>query len=597
MKIKFAWVTVFLLLLTSSALFAQDFRWAIASQGNHVDDAEAVCMDALGNSYVAGSFSSPVFRLGTSSLTNSSAATGPEPATDAFVAKFDPKGKLLWTFQATGAGIERSVDIACDGNEHVALVGIFKGKSMRVGDKDLVNPAASSFSTFVVRLNGLGNVQWAQVGGGKSETRVESVATGPNGEVYLTGSFAQGVTFGGYEYKSKSGNNASAFIAKYDKNGLLKWFQQVWGTRPGGQNSTQAGKAIFATGDSRFVYVAGWFRGRSNFGDLKSIVSNTEPSPSGMRPNLFLAKYDSDGNIIWVEQVGSKQINASMEPEITDIVVGSDHGVYMTGFSPGVLMFGETEIKGVPSRNGWNYDIFLAKYDPDGKAMWQRTAGGSDSDKAWAVAATTSGVAISGVVSSLDAKFGARAMPKGQGQSFVAYYDHNGNVNGLLGAKSGLPNNAMGLASNGSQLVMTGDFMAAGITLGKIALKGAGVQSIYVASVGVSGVSGTGQTTSPARGTGEALRGGHEIPLVLNARENGYRIVGSGSNRRLEVGEVRDPRDGRPLNGQHRLEANGCQQPSLANIPYISLLFNNGRASRTPQECLIMITPRIIIQE
>lgn len=595
MTIKLAAVTPAILLLISSVLSAQDFQWGAASKGKHVDGGNAVCMDAEGNSYTAGSFSSPVVSLGTSSLMNTSKSAGPEPATDAFVAKFDAKGNVVWAFQTTGDGIERSVDIACDSSGHVAWAGIVKGKSMRVGDKELVNPTTSSFSTFIVRLNALGKVQWAQIAGGKTETRVESVATGPDGEVYMTGSFAQGVTFGGYEYKSKSGNNSSVFIAKYDKNGLLKWFEQVWGTRPGGQNSSQAGKAIFATGDSRFVYVAGWFRGRSNFGDTKSIVSNTEPSPSGMRPNFFLAKYDSDGNIIWVEQVGSKQINASMEPEITDIVVGSDNGVYMTGFSPGVLMFGGTEIRGVPSRNGWNYDIFLAKYDPDGKALWHRMAGGSESDKAWAIAATTGGVAIAGVVSSLDARFGTRAMPRGQGQSFVALYDHDGSMSGLLAAKSGLPNNAMGLASNGPKLAMTGNFMATGITLGKIALKGAGVQSFYAAGINSPAAGAVGRTISVESGV--AGRGGHEIPLVLNARENGYRIVGSGPDRRLEVGEIRDPRDGQPLRGRHRLEADGCQQPVLANIPYLQMMFNRGRATKEYNTCLIFVTPRIIIQE
>lgn len=477
-----------LLILTigfSTFIQAQSFDWAIATQGSHVDEGNAVCMDAVGNSYVAGTFSSPKFVVATSTLANSSVEVGVQPVTDVFVAKFDPKGKLLWTFQSNGVGEERAVDIACDGMEHVALVGLFKGKSAKFGSRELVNPAATSYSTFIVRLNSLGNVVWAQVAGGKTQTIVESVATGPNGEIYLTGSFAGGVTFGGYEYKSRSGNNASVFIAKYDKDGLLKWFEQVWGTRPGGQNSSQVGNAIFATGDSRFVYVAGWFRGRSNFGDQKSIVSNTEPHPSGIRLNLFIAKYDSDGNIKWVEQIGTKQINASADAELTDIVADGSGSVYLTGFSPGVLMFGSTEARGTQSRNGWNNDVFVAKYDGDGKHLWHRMGGGKDSDKSNSIALTSSGVSITGVVSSLDARFGDTAMPKGLTQTFVASYDFDGKLTSLTGAKMGLPNQGNGIASNGATITVTGSFLATSMSIGKFNLRSEARSTMFTVGAGV----------------------------------------------------------------------------------------------------------------
>ena len=230
------------------------------------------------------------------------------------------------------------------------VAGVFKGASATFGTTELKHYGGDGFRTFIMRINSLGKIQWVQRAGGArgGPAYVYSVSCGPNGEIYITGAFANAVTFGDYEYKSKSGNNSSVFIAKYLSNGELKWFEQIYGKRPGGQNSTQVGKAIFATSDSRFVYVAGWFRGTATFGDSE-ITSNSEPSPMGQHLNIFITKYDSDGRGIWTKSVGVKQVSFSPEPEITDIVADNQGSSYVTGYFPGILIFGNEEMKTFPS--------------------------------------------------------------------------------------------------------------------------------------------------------------------------------------------------------------------------------------------------------
>ena len=97
--------------------------------------------------------------------------------------------------------------------------------------------------------------------------------------------------------------------------------------------------------------------------------------------------------------------------------------------------------------------------------------GGSESDKSNSIALTSSGVSITGVISSLDARFGDTAMPKGLTQTFVASYDFDGKLTSLTGAKMGLPNQGNGIASNGATITVTGSFLATSMSIGKFNLK------------------------------------------------------------------------------------------------------------------------------
>lgn len=467
----------------ASAGFAQNFDWAISSKGEQVDEGSAVCLDEEGNSYVTGGFSSPKFALGGFTLTNTTSVPTNPLKTDMFVAKIDAAGKVIWAIQSNGIGDEKGVDIACDKTGHIAVVGIFKGANATFGTTELKNPTTNSFSVFVMRISALGKIQWVQRAGGKSDTHVFSASVGPIGEIYITGSFSHGVTFGGYEYKSKSGNNSSVFVAKYLADGNLKWFEQIHSKAKGGQNGTQIGKAIFATDDSKYVYVAGWFRGKATFGNEELTNHDFyEGSGSGSN-NIFLTKYDSDGKGIWTKRIGQKQINSGAPTDVTDIVADNQGSVYLTGNFSGELLFGEETMRGFPSANGWNYDIFLAKFDTDGKHLWHRSAGGKDSDRAFSMALTANGVMLTGSFTSLQGKFGDISIPYMFSSAFTANYDANGKCLWAIAPKAGLPTQGNGIASDGKTTVVTGQFLGNGATFGKIALKGTGSGNFFAVNI------------------------------------------------------------------------------------------------------------------
>ncbi len=84
------------------------------------------------------------------------------------------------------------------------------------------------------------------------------------------------------------------------------------------------------------------------------------------------------------------------------------------------------------------------------------------------------------------------------------------------------------------------------------------------------------------------------IPLSENGKVNGFQVKKEGDTFVLNLVNVQSPVTGKPVDGEHKLEH---QCPTLAKVPYINRLFLNKGIGRAKSECLILITPRIIIQE
>lgn len=105
---------VFLLVGYMQQVNAQsaDFAWAKAIGGTGADISYGVATDATGNVYVTGSFNTTAdFNVG-----GTGGALTAVGGDDAFLAKYDPSGKFLWTKGMGGAGTDIGYKIAVDAN-------------------------------------------------------------------------------------------------------------------------------------------------------------------------------------------------------------------------------------------------------------------------------------------------------------------------------------------------------------------------------------------------------------------------------------------------------------------------------------------------
>jgi len=156
-------------------------------------------------------------------------------------------------------------------------------------------------------------------------------------------------------------------------------------------------------------------------------------------------------------------------------------------------------------------------------------------------------------------------------------------VTGLAGIRENVP---IEMVKTGAVSMSGGDYQHYMIKPGDIRSDGT-----YVTTRSLTGVveGGFGVTVTVWDPTWRPV----VIPLVPNAPVNGFNIQNDGNGGRIILNNVTDPTTGKLLDGQHQLDT-GCGVPVLSKIPLISTLFRKGNAQTEKQECLILITPRII---
>ncbi|MEO8761929.1 MAG: SBBP repeat-containing protein [Bacteroidia bacterium] len=320
--------------------------WAKSAGGTSHDDSYSVCTDTLGNSFITGNFLSPSIVFGTYTLTN----TG---GSEAFVAKYDPNGNILWVNHSQGNGGDQGRGVGADINGNVLVTGSFSSNNMTfgtatlsnsntfssmfvikfdpngnaiwaknptigtsfgnsisvdkngnafvtgntlAGDSLLFGPSIITFAagtqyTFLVKYNSFGNATWAKNSVGASCTG-NSVCTDLSGNSLITGYFANAPVSFGMQTLNNTGSN-NPFIAKYDSVGNVLWAKTNTGV--GGNNQAYS-ISVDTHGNS---FITGGFISTITFGTYTLSQPNPAPDP------MFLVNYDQSGNVIYATSLSS----------------------------------------------------------------------------------------------------------------------------------------------------------------------------------------------------------------------------------------------------------------------------------------------------
>ncbi len=214
------------------------------------------------------------------------------------------------------------------------------------------------------------NLAWAKRAGSNTLDDGMGVAVDTNRNVYVTGYFKNMATFGAGEPNPTqlTALGQDVFVAKYAPGGGLLWVRQArsqagWGTSIG-------------VDDAGNCYVVGYFSLTITF----AFGQPEQVALSAAANDLFLAKYDSDGNFLWAKQAGGTFGEFGQ-----GIAVDGLGNCYVTGrYGSNPSTFGagepnETALAGLPISGGLNNgeDVFIAKYDTNGLLQWAKSAGGA----------------------------------------------------------------------------------------------------------------------------------------------------------------------------------------------------------------------------
>ncbi len=294
----------------------------------------AVRKDGAGNFYVAGrtkgNIEDPGVKFG---------------GFDLFLIKYDATNAILWKKQLGTSQDDIASSVAVDGAGNAYVVGKTNGSFTAYGYTN-----AGGNDLFIVKYDVNGNVVWLRQIGTAADEEASSVVLDSVGNVYITG----------HTYGDLGGPNAGLadlFLIKYDANGNLLWTRQM------GTASDDKGYGIAADASDN-IYVSGLTKG-----DLGGACAGLS--------DIFLSKYDSSGNLLWVRQKGTSGDESGNSVQLdangNAFIAGSTTGSFSGYANAGLL------------------DIFISKYDSAGNELWTKQMGTAADDEAYDAALDSAG--------------------------------------------------------------------------------------------------------------------------------------------------------------------------------------------------------------
>ena len=301
-----------------------------------------------------------------------------------------------WVKHSGSAGSDEGHGITLDASGNIYLTGHTLGYMSTEGDPD-----EAVADIFIGKYDSDGTAQWIRQTGTSQWDQGNGIALDTAGNIYVTGDTKEqlpGSDTVTYPTDAYAGDY-DVFVTKYDNSGTRQWVRQM-GTAG---TDYSFGIAVDSGGNS---YIQGHTAG-------------TLPgaNPSAGSNDIFIAKYDTDGETLWVKQFGTGSNDnwgsIALDP------TGSYF--YVTGST-------SSKFADSPDDNAGGTDIFVAKFDAaDGENVWVRQLGSSNTEVGRGVAVDSSNnVYITGYAGAL-LPGSADTYEGGTYDAFVAKYDSVGN--------------------------------------------------------------------------------------------------------------------------------------------------------------------------
>ena len=251
---------------------------------------------------------------------------------DILLVKYDGDGIKYWSKQIGSSSYDTANSLAIDSNGNIYITGETLGSmdgQKYEGGSDII----------LIKYDNDGNRQWTKQIGTTNNDVAKSINIDSCGYVYIIGE-----TIGfldGQEYEGI----LDMFLAKYDSNGNKQWIKQI-------DLITTKG---FFIDLSNNIYVIGNTR--------HSLDGQIIPERTVEYTYAFLMKYDNDGNKQW-----TRLLSNYPDSEIRGVSCNNKGDIYITG-----------DLSHYVGADGVS-DIFLAKFDNEGKNHWVESFDLSDAD-------------------------------------------------------------------------------------------------------------------------------------------------------------------------------------------------------------------------
>lgn len=357
----------------SPSLFVEPTkRWTAQNGTPYWEKASDIAVDTEGNSYIVG-FTPGDLNGNINAGYNREHAHG-----DAYISKFDAKGDLVWTqlLGGTEGDSFNQIELGKDGNLYItgttysSLAGTHQG----------------STDALFVKYDPEGNLIWSHQFGTAQQENLDGIVTDPDGNLYTVG-YTAGELF---DSPSANANGYDSIVIKWDTSGNQIWAKQM------DFPSHVPMDVGFNAAENR-LEMAGWihgaFPGQTHEGYLDGFVASIDTDGNIVRTlqlgtsdrdaihgididrhgnigvhgvtwgefpgetqlgegDIFAAKYNSDGELLWVRQFGSSEY---------------DYGTYG---DVQIDIFGNVLLSGTQSETtGSRFDGLVTAFNPQGQRI------------------------------------------------------------------------------------------------------------------------------------------------------------------------------------------------------------------------------------
>ena len=356
--------------------------WATYFGGSEYDYIWKMSTDQNGNAYAAGeTFSmSNIATVGAHQVNYTN-------LTDAFIAKFNSTGALVWATYYGGSMEDVIFDITVSQNNLVYVSGHTKSNT-GIGTANTQQPVFSGNTAqgdaFVACFTDAGSLVWGTyygaLGHGSGQSGFRGVAVDNWGNVYATGGFshvssanATALTTPG-SYQPQTAGAADMLLVKLNSAG-----QRIWSTYYGGSNG-EAAFGVAADGNGK-VYIVGSTRSTDSIatqGTWQTTCSSCVVAP--VQEDAFIIQFDSAGDRQWGTYFGGEK-----EDQLYRIECDAYGSLYVVGrttsftniASPGAHQV----IHQAGTVNPVSIEGMIAKFSNTGQRIWSTFYGGEQDDE------------------------------------------------------------------------------------------------------------------------------------------------------------------------------------------------------------------------
>jgi uncharacterized delta-60 repeat protein len=376
---------------------------------------------------------------------------------DIFIARYNPDGSLAWAKNACGPSEDSGKGITTLSDNSTVVTGSFSNSAIfGAGETNetLLN-TSGDYDVFIARYNPDGSLVWAKKAGGTERDYCYGITSLSDNSTVVTGAFKETAIFGPGEpnetYLVESYiSDFNIFIARYNPDGSLAWAKKAGGNAP------DFCWEVTALSDNSTV-VTGYFEGTAIFGPGES---NEKQLVSSGNNDIFFARYNPDGSLAWAKSAGGAHDDFGR-----GITTLSDNSTVVTGYFSNSAIFGAGETNETLLNTSGDYDVFIARYNPDGSLAWAKKAGGTGEDVGHGITTLSDNSTVVTGHFKYSAIFGpgeineTQLVASGWDDIFIARYNPDGSL--AWAKKAGGTNNEAGsgfTALSDDSIVVTGYF-------------------------------------------------------------------------------------------------------------------------------------------